>query len=72
MIRCDSDAYSVKHITYQWKSGADSVGVGKDLNQMQFILRGYRNIEKLEVLSTGKAVSFIAYIMVFLQDKLRF
>jgi len=53
------DAYSVKHIAYKWKIGQSSVSVGKDIPQMQFILKGYRNIEKVEVLTTGNPLVLV-------------
>jgi len=49
------DAYSVKHIAYQWRddSPSGSVTIAKDVQLPQFIVMGYRVRDKLEVQSTG-------------------
>jgi hypothetical protein len=48
------DAYSVKHILYNWKDGpANSVTIDPAVQLPQFIVRGFRAINRTEQLSTG-------------------
>jgi len=54
---CCADAYSDKHIVYKWKEGPrKSVGINLDMQPAQFIVRGYRAKNKLEILSTGRTL----------------
>jgi len=50
-----TDAYSVKHITYHWMNGTKKgpVGYNKEMQLPQFEIKGYKVITKLEELTTG-------------------
>ncbi len=51
----DTDGYSVKDITYKWKDGMkNSVSISQHVQLPQFKVRGHKEKEKIEVLSTGR------------------